>query len=279
MYRDSLSDPRTAGNGGFQIVMMLLIVLGGLGFPVLKELGARSRLVVERYRGERSGPLPEMSVHSRLTLWTTGALLLFGALAIYLAEFLVADGAFAHSRFLTAAFASVTARTAGFNTVDTGGIGTTAAVVLLLLMVVGGSPTSTAGGARTTTLAVSVLNMRRILQDRPHLAAFGHRIPDKLAGRAYAIVSLALLWNGVVTWLLTMLHPDQPVLDLAFETVSAFATVGLSRGITPELSAGGKLLIVLTMFAGRVGILTFIYALIPSVPGAKDEDDEVPVLL
>jgi Trk-type K+ transport system membrane component len=277
VYDDSLANQEVVGRMGFQVTMMVLIVLGGVGFPVLQGLWTWLR---EGWKAKRVTNLEfSFPLHARLALVTTSVLLVGGTLAAYLGEYVLRDGEVGGGRLLSSAFLSVTARTAGFNTIDTGGLGTTTAMIVILLMAIGGCPAGTAGGIRTTTVSVALLNTRRVLWDREHLRAFGIRIPDRLVGRALAIITLSLAWIGCGTWLMTMLHPELQVLDLGFEIVSAFSTVGLSRGVTAELGPWARGLLIVTMFAGRVGILAFISAFVRGRKAPRLDDDPVGILL
>lgn len=251
VYGLGLADPATRDNVGFQTVIMVLIVGGGLGFPVLQNLWNRlCWLVFDR----RSRP-PRITTHTKTVLVTTGALILGGAVLVYGFEF-GGTAASAANTPLSALFTSVTARTAGFNTVPMELLTPAATLVVIALMFIGGAPASTAGGIKVTTFAIALLNTLRILR-RPddELVAFGRRIPAELAHRAFAIALLALLWVGLEVLILCALVPERAPLDLVFEAVSAFGTVGLSRGLTPNLPALAKLVLIASMLVGRVGIL------------------------
>jgi trk system potassium uptake protein TrkH len=229
-----------------------LIVLGGLGFPVLKNLWDHWTAWFQRTRRR---PV-RLTTHTKLVLVTTGCLIVGGALLVVLTELPSEPRTGEASRWIVALFASITSRTAGFNTIPTEALLTPTVVLLLFLMFVGGSPASTAGGIKTTTLAVSILNTIRTLRDPTRdLVAFRRRISGSVANRAFAVLILALGWVTTSTLILTALMPHHPPLDLAFEAVSAFSTVGLSRGITADLPVFGKLVIIASMLVGRIGIL------------------------
>ncbi len=258
-----LADPRVSARPGFLGVVMALIVLGGLGFPVVKAFW--THVVAHlRYRMRLTHQVPErLSANSRTVLVTTAALLAGGALVIGFTEFVAGSGAFTVHRAFTALFHSVTARTAGFNVTDMQGLMPATAAVLILLMFIGGSPSSTAGGIKTSTLAVAVLSLRRVLLGRSDIEAFHRRFSDELANRALAIILVAATFLALVAVTLCMLHPELPPFDLLFEAVSAVGTVGLTRGITPRLGPGAKLVLVLAMLVGRVGVLTFVASFLP----------------
>ncbi|WP_172683357.1 potassium transporter TrkG [Verrucomicrobium spinosum] len=206
---------------------------------------------------------PRLRVHTRLVLYTTLILVVGGTLAIYASEFLLFDGASSAGRWMTAFFHSVTARTAGFNTVDMGGIGPVTIHLLVFLMLVGGSPGGTAGGIRTTVFAVATLHLWNQLRGLDHIALFRRRLPSGTGARALGILVLVMAWLFVNFAVLRQLQPGTPDTALVFELVSAFATVGLSLNLSPELTTGAKLVIVLNMFVGRLGLFTLATTFMP----------------
>jgi len=153
----------------------------------------------------------------------------------------------------------VTARTAGFNTVEIGALPLSSLAVLILLMFVGGSPGSCAGGIKTTTFALWVAKLGSLLQGRGGPRLFGRQIPDEVVRRASLILGLSVAWNLIGVVLLLATEGGTPCAgmhDVLFEQISAFGTVGLSTGLTPKLSILGRLWIMLSMFVGRLGPLT-----------------------
>jgi len=251
-----------AADLGVQAVIMTLIVLGGLGFPVMMEL--------VRYAWRRLGRLidpglpapPRISLTTRVVASMSLALIVFGALALFLLEFSGALGPAAElgpgARGLAALFASVNARTAGFNTVDLGAMRDASLLILCVLMFIGGSPASTAGGIKTTTFAAVIAALRAELRGRdPELA--GRALLPEVLRKAIAVLVMMIGTLLVITLLLTLTE-SQPFLRLAFEATSALATVGLSTGITGSLSVAGKLIITAAMFLGRVGPFTIALA-------------------
>lgn len=259
-----LADPRVNHQKGFLGVIMALIVLGGLGFPVVKGFYTWVYEHV-RYLLRLTRRIPSrLSANIRMVLWTTTALLAVGTVSIWLTEFAFAGGEVAGgSAWFTALFHSVTARTAGYNITSTGALLPATVAILTLLMFVGGSPSSTAGGIKTSTLAVAVLSLRRVLLGRKDIEAFHRRFGDDLANRALSIILVAASFIALVTITLCVLHPELPPFDLLFEAVSAIGTVGLSRDITPQLSSAAKLVLALAMLVGRVGVLTFLASFLP----------------
>jgi trk system potassium uptake protein TrkH len=255
LYPDSLA--RFAGHAGLNAVVGALIVLGGLGFPVIAEL---LRLPRWWRHGVRGG-WALLPVHARVVLVTTAGFLVAGAAAFLVLEWGRSLAPLSlPARLLAAAFQSVTLRTAGFATVDLARLGAPMALLCLVLMFVGGSPGGTAGGVKTTTVAVLALTFRAMLRNRADVEAFGRSIPPANVYRAAAValVSFGLLFG--LAFLLVLLEPDQPFLPLMFEAVSAFGTVGLSLDLTPSLSPGGQVVVCALMFVGRLGPFTLALA-------------------
>jgi len=253
VWTENLALLRT--NAPARTVVMLLIVMGGLGHAVLIELWDRAlaRLGWRKLNRPRFMPL-----HVIVVLRATAILVFGGALALLAVDWLT-ESRGEHLDLLNALFQSVSARTAGYNSVNIGLLPLGSLTVLVGLMFIGGSPGSCAGGIKTTTAAVWLGKLRSRLLGRKEVSLMHHTVPDSVVHRAGLIIGLSVLWNVAGLLLLTL--TEQGVADahmehLLFEQVSAFGTVGLSTGITPSLSAAGKLWIVATMFFGRVGPLT-----------------------
>lgn len=261
LFTGSLSHELNATNLGINITTMILIIIGGLGFTVIWELIHR-RTVQSPWR-------KRLSVHTRTVLYTTGILIVVGALLILGLEWNQTLASFSwRNKILVSFFQSVTTRTAGFNTIDTGAIGMSATLVISTLMFIGGSPASTAGGIKTTTFAVLMRSIATTIRGYDRMELFKRTIPNTVIFRAMTVILLAGSCVGISTILLSMVE-SHAFIDLLFEEISAFATVGLSRGITAELSSTGKVIIVVSMFLGRVGILTFMVAFASSIDTHK----------
>ncbi|OGK93017.1 MAG: hypothetical protein A2W08_01840 [Candidatus Rokubacteria bacterium RBG_16_73_20] len=255
LYPDSFG--RFAGNSTLNLVIMVLVVLGGIGFPVMNEL-----IRVDRWwrRGLRGG-WAFLPVHARVVLVTTAALVCVGAFAFLVLEWNRSlAGLSLGERLLASSFQSVTLRTAGFSTVDFSLLGTPMLLVCLVWMFIGGSPGGTAGGVKTTTIAVLALTFRAMLRQRADVEVFGRSIPAVNVYRAAAVAAISLLLLFVLTFLLFAVEPVQPFRSLLFEAVSAFGTVGLSLGTTASLGAPGKLIVCALMFVGRLGPFTLAVA-------------------
>ena len=246
------------GDQGIVLTVASLIVLGGLGFPVLDEL---FRAAFTKLRRQR---VPSLSLHTRISLRMTAALLGAMTLVYLVFEWRASMTELGPLDRLTAAiFQSASSRTAGFNVVDIGAMRPAVLVLTCAAMFVGACPGSTAGGIKTTTLAVLFSGMRAELRgDTPRL--LNRAIPELVVRKAVGVAFLSLAIVVAASTLLLLLEPHEP-LDLGFEVMSAFSTTGLSTGITPKLSVPGKLLITLMMFIGRIGPLTLALAFSLSV--------------
>ena len=249
LFMDSLEG--FAGRVDVVMVFVCLIIVGGLGFTVVSNLASCFLGAIKRRRaGTR------LSLHSRTVLVGSGALLVFGTLVFYLFE---AQGSIASlpagERMLSAFFTSVTARTAGFSTTTMGAIATPSALVVILLMFIGASPGGTGGGTKTSTIAVLVATLRSILKGRPSVEFFKRSLPQDVVNKAICVVILSL-GLVLVSSIVISAAEKQPLTEVLFESVSAFGTVGLSRGLTRDLTTTSKIAIILTMFFGRIGPLT-----------------------
>lgn len=260
------------------LTVMGLIVLGGLGFLVLREL-------TERFRRSGHCRPRRLSLHTRLVLTTSGVLVVGGAAALWALEtWTGGDPGFG---LWPALFTSVTARTAGFDTLAMNKLSNASLLVVIAFMFVGASPGSTGGGVKTTALATLFAVARTRLRGLGGANLYQRSISDKQVGEALTLIlcSMLVVMLGVV--LLTVLegegvvqgHARANVLAHIFEAVSAFGTVGLSMGVTPFLSAGGKLVLIVLMFVGRLGPLTFIYALVRRARAPKLEPASERIML
>ena len=250
------SDSFMSFRGNYLVIstLIVLIVLGGLGFPVLLNLSGL-RL---NPRGNRRKLL---TVQTRLVLVLSGALLFAGFVF-----FLIAEGGNTlygmdrTERVFNALFQSVTARTAGFNTLNIGLVTTPSLLFFLFLMFVGASPGSTGGGIKTTTFGILFAGVWSVIRGRNRIELFRKNIPFTVLNRALVII----LFSGsfiFIALIILNFSENLPFVDLMFEAFSAFGTVGLSRGITPLLSSVGKAVIIVSMFFGRLGALTISLAI------------------
>jgi trk system potassium uptake protein TrkH len=257
---------RYRGDALVNLAITGLIIVGGLGFLVNMEL--RDRLAA-RLRGRHA---PLLTLHARLALVVSAALLVAGTLAFLLLEW---DNVLRDlppgERLLASWFQSVTPRTAGFNTIDFGRVSPDTLFFTIFLMFVGASPGSTGGGIKTTTFGLLFALVVARWRGRGRASVFHRTIPHAVMDRALllALLAWALVSVAIGLLVLTETHgvsfaaAEPRFVALMFEAVSAFGTVGLSTGITPSLSAAGKLVLVGLMFAGRVGPLTLVLAVGP----------------
>ena len=211
-----------------------LIFFGGIGFPVMSELAEK------RFRWKK------LSMHTRVVLSVSSILLVAGALLIKLTEDI---------SWLGAVFFSFSARTAGFSTYPLGEFTKSGLFVVMMLMFIGASPGSTGGGIKTTTFFAILEGIKSAATNRSE-KAFHYSLPPEAFRKAVIIALMGLGIIGVGTYLLCILEPNIPFLDILFEAVSAFGTVGLSTGITPSLGTASKLLSIMIMYIGRLGPMT-----------------------
>lgn len=249
LHEDSLV--RYASDAWVLVPVMLGIVIGGLGFPVLQDI-----------RVKRNDPR-HWSLHTKLTLGATAVLLVGGALALLLSEWSNPQTLGAMSfgdKLLSALFASVSARTAGFNSIDIGQLTHESWALHYLLMFIGGGSASTAGGVKVTTAAILLLLVVAEVRGRPDSEAFGRRVCEPAQRQAITVLVLGSVM--VVAGTLAILRmTDIPTDQVIFEVISAFGTVGLSTGITAQLPTGSQLVLVALMYVGRVGTITLATSL------------------
>ena len=236
------------GNVVVNLVFMVLIILGGIGFTVIGDVVQKRKW---RY----------FSLHTKIVLSVNTILLVVGAVLFWLLEMenpATIGNLSVGEQWLASAFQSVTARTAGFNTVDIGALSGASLTLMMILMFIGASSTSTGGGIKTTTFTVLMLSTLSLLRGKKDVVLFKRRIDGNIISKSYAIFVLAQLWLVLAFFMLfvfdTSGHSYQLIL---FELISAFGTVGLGVGITTEWNTWCKLILIATMYIGRIGILTF----------------------
>ena len=230
------------------LTLSFLVIVGGLGFVVTSELFRRRSF-------------KKLSTHSKLVIMVTGILLIFGTVMFLFLE--NEDGVLQYESLkgsiLESFFQSVVARTAGFYSVDLSQIKDSTALMLMGLMFVGGSPGSTAGGIKTTTLGVLVLSTHAVVRGESEPVVFGRHIGTETVRKALAIFLVSIVIILSVSFMLAITE-SAPLVDILYETVSALATVGASKGMTPHLTDAGKNLITLCMYLGRIGPMTMAFA-------------------
>ena len=265
---------------GVYVVICPLIILGGLGFSVLYDLAS---IVVERinrffkksflarYRLSMETPM-RMRLQTKIVLSVSTLLIVLGALAILFFErYASSYDTDSNTGVLGALFQSITARTAGFNTIKISALSASSKFVLILLMFIGGSPGSTAGGIKTVTLAVVIMTVYATLKKREEVEMFKRSIRVVVVGRAVTVTLLfvAVLFGASLALSITENANGFTMSDIMFEAGSALGTVGLTTGITPYLTTAGKLIIIATMLIGRLGPLTLLAALTFNIKPAQ----------
>ncbi|HZF66241.1 MAG TPA: potassium transporter TrkG [Chitinophagaceae bacterium] len=269
-FSNGLYEREVRFNYSLQFFVSLLIILGGMGFPIVFNLYRYLKIKFNNLtcslRGSpRKEHLPKViNLNSRLALVVSGVLLIIGFTAYLLFEqsHTLAQHPTWYGKLMTSFFGSVTPRTAGFNTVDVTALSLPTIMIYLLLMWIGASPGSTGGGIKTTTAGVAILNMVSVLRGKDRTEFFRSEISHKSVRSSFAIMMLSLLFIGVSVFLISVNDSDKGLIKIAFESFSAFSTVGLSLGITPVLSKMSKIILIVTMFVGRVGTVTLLVAFI-----------------
>ena len=257
-----------ATNPLINIVTSALIILGGLGYIVWWDV---IRVVKSRSPKNRK-IFRHLSLHSKIAITATAVLILVGAILIFIFEYdnpLTIGEMSLFDKIQISLFQSVTTRTAGFATIPQENLTNASATVSIVLMLIGGSPVGTAGGMKTVTIAVLICSAFATIRNKNSATLFGRRISEESIKKAVSVVVMFLTICATSTILLMATSNASP-LDAVFETVSATATVGLSRNLTATLNTFGKLIIIVTMYFGRVGPISLAIAL-----GSKNESQNV----
>ncbi|MCA9523226.1 MAG: hypothetical protein KC609_19755 [Myxococcales bacterium] len=253
LFGDSLCHFR--GDWTINLTISALITLGGLGFAVVSALFSTDALRRPRMHWQRVG------VHVKLVVSVSAILIALGTVVYFFADYYHSlKGLPLHEKLLASFFQSVTLRTCGFNTVELGGVHRVTLVVMVVLMFIGASPGGTGGGVKTSTLGVVLLSVRAMMIGRDEVELMGRTIPKKVVYKALSILVISFMILNIFMILLLFTQPHLTFLQLLFEAVSALGTVGLSLGITSELTTSGKIIITFLMFVGRIGPLTLALA-------------------
>jgi trk system potassium uptake protein TrkH len=252
LFPDSLMRFRSDGLTNF--IMGSLIVIGGIGFLVIVDLGKKFKNIILRKEYK-------ITTHAKIVLTMTFILILTGALFLYLLENKnLFNSLTPNGKILASVFQSITSRTAGFSTVNIGKLSQASKLLLISFMFIGASPGSTGGGIKTVTFLLVLMGIFATFKGKKQLVLFKRAIPPEILKKAIVIFLLGLIWIIVAAFLLAIFE-NRNFLSILFEVTSAFGTVGLSCGITSSLTAFSKLVIIFTMFLGRVGPLTLAIAL------------------
>jgi Trk-type K+ transport system membrane component len=271
-YPDGMSAPvlMVGGHCWLYVILSLLIILGGIGYPVLVNMKAvvtkRARVLWRWLRGRRYASLsiPNLyDLNTKIVLKTTAVLIVSGTVLIAFFEW---DNTFAgmqtHEKLTQAFFNAVSPRTAGFISVNLNSMCLQSIFIYTLLMWIGGASQSTAGGVKVNAFAVAILNIRSILRGSDRVEFAGREVSTDSIRRANAAVIVSVVVLSFFVFLVTLTDPDLPLKAIVFECVSAFATVGSSLGITSQLQDASKVLLVVLMFIGRVGVVTLAQGLL-----------------
>ena len=263
---DSLT--KFVGDGVVNFCVMSLITLGGLGFIVMDDVLSKRNF-------------KSLTVHSKVVILASAALVITGTVFFRLIELnnpdTLANLSYA-DQWLASMFQAVTPRTAGFNTLPLEKLEDSSLFLMVILMIIGASPASTGGGIKTTTLAVILMSAWAVLRGRNDIVIFERRISKKAVNKAFTILVLTLILISSVTMVISAIE-EMPIIQVLFEVASAFGTVGLSTGITRDLTDTSKLLLICTMYAGRVGVLTFAMLLMQKPQPDKIKYPEVKIIV
>lgn len=264
----SLSTAGFQFNYGLQSIILVLFVIGGLGFPIVFNLFnyvnylIRNRLLPGFSNDHKQTITPwVINLNSRIVLITTAILLVAGTSIFMIFEYhnTLSEHTF-FGKVIASLFSAATPRTAGFNAIDTSALNFSTIMLIFLLMWIGASPASTGGGIKTSTFAIATLNFWSLARGKDRIELFRREVADISIRRAFAIISLSLVAIGVGVFAIAYFDGDKKLIDVAFECFSAYSTVGLSLGITDSLSNPSKFVLIALMFTGRVSMLSLLIA-------------------
>lgn len=269
-FSAGLYDPLLRYHYGLHMSLALLVILGGLGFPVIFHIYRFGKVKLYNL-GQYLQGNPQRAhfpglrfMNARLSIQVSAVLLVLGTLVFLIFEPQASlkphEGA---GKWVSAFFASVSARTAGFATINISALSLPTLMIYLLLMYIGASPGSTGGGIKTTTAGLAVLNLMAVLKGRDRLQYARSEISPASIRRAFAIILLSMICIGAFTFLIALEDANKGLVAIVFEVFGAFTTAGMSLGITSELSDFSKMVLVVAMYVGRIGMITVLLALIP----------------
>jgi Trk-type K+ transport system membrane component len=253
-----------------QLVIIATFFLGSLGFPIVVNLLKYLKHVLLnffRFQSYKKNYKPwVLKINSRINLMTTLSLTGIAFILFFIIEY--HNTLEEHSLFgkmVNALFIATTPRTAGFNSVDMTALASPTIMITFLLMWVGASPASTGGGIKTSTFAIAILNMVSLAKGKNRIEVYRREIADISVKRAFATIALSLIVIGSGVMLITVFNPELGLLNIAFESFSAYSTVGLSLGITASLGTASKLVVIAIMFIGRVSMLSIMVAVFKKI--------------
>ncbi|WP_294733769.1 TrkH family potassium uptake protein [uncultured Flavobacterium sp.] len=281
-FSDGLGDSSLSNAYAFQWVIMHLVIFGGLGYNIVFNflLYAKHFVIKSVTKMRIHAPVRIITLNSRIVTITTAILLTAGTIFFFAIEY---NNAFSNESFFgkvtSAAFTSVTVRTAGFNTFDFASLSMPAILFAIFLMWIGASPGSTGGGIKTSTFALATMNVLSIARGREHIEMKGRKINNQSIKRAFAIICISLMVIGLGILMILFFEKDFSLIQIAFEVFSAFSTVGLSLGITASLSVGSKYVLIMVMFLGRIGLLNLLIGMLKRIESHSYEYPEENILI
>ena len=241
------------------LVVSALIIIGGLGFFVWID--------IYKYKQKR-----RLQVHSKIVILITSILIIGGTIIMFLVEYnnahTIGNMNFSH-KITNSFFSAVTSRTAGFNSIDTNSMTNAGKALTVFLMFIGGSPGSTAGGLKTATFGLLLITVISVVRGKEDTEAFGRSFLKEIVYKAFTLFFIAVALVITVTFILSITQPNEKFIDLLFEATSAFSTTGITTGVTQRLHVISKIIIIITMYCGRVGPLTLAVALIKQTKKKK----------
>ncbi len=268
-FTDGLYDVRIRSDISLLYIMSMLIIIGGLGFPVVLNVYEFIKAKVHNIHEKgikRHHYVPSfglININTRIVLLTTLSLIVTGAAAFFLFENNnTLAGMPAGEKIALSFFSSITPRTAGFNAVNMSLISLPTVMMTITLMWIGASPVSTGGGIKTTTFAMAIINIFKIIKGQDRINIFKREIETGAVNRAFAVIFFSFMILGAGSFAIYLVEPGQGMLKIIFECFSAYGTVGLSLGITPTLTSVSKMILILLMFIGRMGAITLLMVFI-----------------
>jgi len=265
---ESFYDKDFRFNYPLQLIVVFTFFIGGLGFPIVANILKYFRYKITTIFSSRKSRYKPwvLNLNSKITVITTISIILFAFAGFYVFEY--NNTLSEHEGFgkvVTALFGATTPRTAGFNTIETAALSMPAIILVIFLMWIGASPQSTGGGIKTSTFAIATLNIFSLSKGKSKIEIFNREISEISVRRAFAIIYLSLVVIGLAILLISVFDPEMELKDIVFECFSAYSTVGLSLGITSQLSSASKVVIIVVMFVGRVSMLSLAIAVFKKV--------------
>ena len=268
LWSGNLMDNVIANHYFPQGILTVLVILGGIGFVTLNDF-FNPNIIRERRKYRWKQLMPS----TKIVLYTTFGIIGITSIILFILEYknTLAIKTTLFEKILTCIFQVSSARTAGFNLVDATGFALPTLIIIMIVMFIGASPGSTGGGIKTTTFFVLMKSMFATIRGKKYIEFQKKTIPFELVDKAYSIILMALIVIVVSTFVLTIVEPQIAFEKLLFESISAFSTCGLSNGACELIGLGGKIVLVLNMYIGRIGTLTLAFALSKRVKEAKHQ--------